>query len=69
MGRVGISNGPNSRPLDETVAETGPGLPDDAVLDGELGPGDLDAGADEKAEALRKKGWVRDGTKPRHPRT
>jgi hypothetical protein len=27
----GISNGPNSRPLDDTVAQTGPGIPDDAA--------------------------------------
>lgn len=34
VGR-GISNGPNSRPLDDTVATTGPGLPDDALAQGE----------------------------------
>lgn len=28
---AGISNGPNSRPLDDTVAQTGPGIPDDAA--------------------------------------
>jgi hypothetical protein len=58
MARSGISNGPNSRPLDETIAETGPGLPDDSVAEGELGPGELGADADAEAEALRKKGWV-----------
>jgi hypothetical protein len=58
MARHGISNGPNSRPLDETIAETGPGLPDDSVGKGQLPPGELGAGADEKAEALRRKGWV-----------
>lgn len=31
----GISNGPNSRPLDDTVAATGPGIPDDALAAGE----------------------------------
>ncbi|MGX7705834.1 hypothetical protein [Methylobacterium sp. Gmos1] len=25
-----ISNGPNARPKDETIAQTGPGLPDDS---------------------------------------
>ncbi len=30
----GISNGPNSRPLDDTVAQTGPGIPDDAASPG-----------------------------------
>ena len=32
--REKISNGPNDRPLNETIAGTGPGIPDDA-----LGPG------------------------------
>jgi len=54
----GISNGPNSRPLDETIAETGPGIPDDPVGPGELGPGDLGANADRQVEALRRKGWT-----------
>lgn len=35
MAQRGISNGPNSRPLDDTVAQTGPGIPDDALLEGE----------------------------------
>lgn len=35
MAQRGISNGPNSRPLDDTVAQTGPGIPDDALLPGE----------------------------------
>jgi hypothetical protein len=35
MAGRGISNGPNSRPLDDTVAQTGPGIPDDALLEGE----------------------------------
>ena len=30
----GISTGPNSRPLDDTIAQTGPGIPDDAASDG-----------------------------------
>ncbi len=30
----GISNGPNSRPLDDTLAQTGPGIPDDAASPG-----------------------------------
>ena len=46
----GISNGPNSRPLDDTVAQTGPGIPDDAA-----GP-DYDpvADAEEEREAETK---------------
>lgn len=31
----GINTGPNSRPLDDTVASTGPGIPDDALAAGE----------------------------------
>lgn len=54
----GVSTGPNSRPLNDTVGETGPGIPDDAVLDGELAPGEIGAGADEAVEALEKSGWA-----------
>jgi hypothetical protein len=32
-GRGG-SDGPNSRPLNDTVAQSGPGIPDDAASDG-----------------------------------
>jgi len=53
----GISNGPNSRPLNDTVAQTGPGIPDDATATGALDEEvpDLDA----QAEALRRRGWLR----------
>ena len=54
----GVSTGPNSRPLNDTVGETGPGIPDDAVLDGELAPGEIGVGADEAVEALEKSGWA-----------
>ena len=59
----GASTGANSRPLDDTVSETGPGIPDDAVLDGEMGPGELAEGADEAVDALERSGWApsRDG--------
>jgi hypothetical protein len=30
-----ISTGPNDRPLNETIAGTGPGIPDDALAPGE----------------------------------
>jgi hypothetical protein len=33
--REKISNGPNERPINETVAGTGPGIPDDALAPGE----------------------------------
>ena len=53
--------GQNARSLTDTVAETGPGIPDDAVLEGELGPGELGGRtADAEAEAL-----VRSGGAPR----
>ena len=35
--REKISNGPNDRPLNETIAGTGPGIPDEALSpDGQL---------------------------------
>jgi len=33
--REKISNGPNDRPVNETIAGTGPGIPDDALAPGE----------------------------------
>ena len=47
MDREKTSNGPNDRPLNETIAGTGPGIPDDA-----LGPGEelLDPPSDEEVE-------------------
>ena len=53
-----MAEGQNARPLNDTVAETGPGLSDDAVMEGELAPGELDRGADAALEALRRKGWA-----------
>jgi hypothetical protein len=32
--REKISTGPNDRPLNETIAGTGPGMPDEALLPG-----------------------------------
>ena len=58
MAGEGISNGANGRPLQDTVSETGPGIPDDAVMDGELGPGELGAGADRAVAELEKRGWA-----------
>ena len=55
----GISNGPNSRPLDETIAETGPGIADDAVGQGQLRPEEMGQGAEAQAKALHRKGWDR----------
>ena len=53
----GISNGPNARPLDETLAETGPGVPDEARTDRELPLEELGEGAEGQAKALRRRGW------------
>ncbi len=58
--RSKISTGPNDRPINETIAGTGPGIPDDA-----LGRGEelLDAPSDEEveraAEALGAPGSAR----------
>ena len=51
------SSGPNDRPVDDTLAETGPGLADDAVADGELQPGELNPGSDDAVEKLERAGW------------
>ncbi len=32
--RPGVDDGPNSRPLDDTMAQTSPGIPDDAAAEG-----------------------------------
>ncbi|MBE7217559.1 MAG: hypothetical protein INR64_03720 [Caulobacteraceae bacterium] len=59
MAERGISNGPNGRALDENVGETAPGIADDAVTPGELGPTGLDPqAADAAAAKLREEGWV-----------
>jgi hypothetical protein len=51
--REKISTGPNEEPINETIAGTGPGIPDDALAPGEELP---DAPSDEQvkktAEAL-----------------
>lgn len=52
--RETISNGPNDRPLGETIAGTGPGIPDDALAPGEEFP---NPPTDEQvAETARKLG-------------
>ena len=37
--REKISTGPNESPVNETIAGTGPGIPDDALAPGEELPG------------------------------
>ena len=59
--REKISTGPNDRPLNETIAGTGPGIPDEA-----LGPGEelpeppTDEQVEEAAEKLRASTAERD---------
>jgi len=51
--REKISDGPNDRPLNETVAATGPGIPDDS-----LAPGETELPqppTDEEVEKVREK--------------
>jgi hypothetical protein len=51
--REKISNGPNDRPLNETIAGTGPGIPDDALAAGaELPEPPSDEEVERAAEAL-----------------
>ena len=50
--REKISTGPNDRPLNETIAGTGPGIPDEALAPGE----ELAEGpTDEEVERVAKK--------------
>jgi hypothetical protein len=51
--REKISNGPNDRPLNETIAGTGPGIPDEALAPGEeLPTPPTDEEVERAAEAL-----------------
>ena len=59
---VGDRTGPSSSP-----AETGAGLPDEAVVEGELAPGELDKGSDKAVERLRETGWAGAGSAKQAP--
>ena len=50
--REKISNGPNDRPRNETIAGTGPGIPDDALAPGEQLP---EPPSDEEVERVARK--------------
>jgi hypothetical protein len=50
--REKISAGPNAEPLDENIAGTAPGIPDDALAPGEQLP---DAPSDEEVERIARK--------------
>jgi hypothetical protein len=47
--REKISTGPNDEPINETIAGTGPGIPDDALAPGEELP---EAPTDEQVEEM-----------------
>jgi hypothetical protein len=52
-GREKITTGPNDRPLNETIAGTGPGIPDEALAPGEeLPEPPTDEEVENAAEAL-----------------
>ena len=52
--REKISTGPNDRPINETIAGTGPGIPDDSLAPGErdIPDGPTDEQVEETAEKL-----------------
>ena len=51
--REKISTAPNEEPINETIAGTGPGIPDDALAPGEEPPeAPTDEEVEEAAEAL-----------------
>ena len=50
--REKTSTGPNDRPLNETIAGTGPGIPDEALLPGKDPP---EPPAAEQEERIRKR--------------
>ena len=50
--REKISTGPNEEPINETIAGTGPGIPDDALSPGERLPV---APTDEEVERIAEK--------------
>ncbi len=55
--REKISTGPNDRPLNETIAGTGPGIPDEALLPGEDLP---EPPEEEEDKRIRERLGVRD---------
>ena len=60
--REKISTGPNAEPLDETIAGTGPGIPDDVLAPGEaeLPRPPTDEEVEKAAEALHSPTAERD---------
>ena len=67
-GAAGVSTGPHGGARDVSLAETGPGIPDEAVTPGELRPTDLDAAAVEAdVHALSRRGWTRSASSTEPP--
>ena len=62
--REKISNGPNERAVNETIAGTGPGIPDDAMAPGEEMP---EAPSDEEVERIAAKLGAPQGEKDTLP--
>jgi hypothetical protein len=60
--REKISTGPNAEPVNDTIAGTGPGIPDDALAPGEdqLPDPPTDEQVEKAAEALHAPGRERD---------
>ena len=59
--RETISTGPNEEPINETIARTGPGIPDDALAPGEeLPKAPSDEEVQKAAQALGAPGGERD---------
>lgn len=53
--REKISTGPNEEPINETIAGTGPGIPDDALAPGEEIDEVLAMPSDEEVERIAEK--------------
>ncbi len=62
--REKISTGPNDRPLNETIAGTGPGIPDEALAPGEELP---EPPSDEEVERIAEKIGAPTGERDRLP--
>ena len=61
--RTKISNGPNERAINENIAGTGPGIPDDALAPGEEMP---EEPSDEEVERMAVKLGARRSDPSRH---
>ena len=62
--REKVSTGPNDRPVNETIAGTGPGIPDEALAPGEELP---EPPSDEEVERMAEKLHAPNGEKDTLP--